>query len=224
MLLHGDGMLTSNTFTNNLAGHRGGGAFLFGGGNLLLRDNLFQENTAASAGGGLAIENVALTGTNDIVVDNTSPFEGVAVLSVYGDSALSAAHWTLADNGSYALTTDGGTATLTNTIVATHSIGGFAGLDIRADHTLFFNSGTPCSSGALCTNNLSGDPDFVDPGAGDYHIGLASSAIDAGTDAGIMHDIDHEPRFGVPDLGADEYWATGTLKTAYFPLVLRYEP
>ena len=68
-------------------------------------------------------------------------------------------------------------------------------------------------------------PAFVDPDAGDYHIGPTSGAIDRGAYAGMSRDIDDEPRLGVPDLGADEYWAPGTIfNYVYLPLVLRYSP
>jgi uncharacterized repeat protein (TIGR01451 family) len=55
-------------------------------------------------------------------------------------------------------------------------------------------------------NQHTGDPAFVDPDNGDYHIGPGSAAIDAGLDAGVDHDIDGEPRplGGGYDLGADE--------------------
>jgi hypothetical protein len=70
-------------------------------------------------------------------------------------------------------------------------------------------------------NDYTGHPAFVDPDAGDYHIGPGSEALNKGVDAGVMRDIDNEPRFGIPDLGADEYWAPGALKRIYLPLVLR---
>ncbi len=36
--------------------------------------------------------------------------------------------------------------------------------------------------------------------------------------------MDREPRFGLPDLGADEYWAPGALQSIYLPLVVRASP
>ena len=135
---------------------------------------------------------------------------------------LTARHWTLVNNGSYALVANGGSATLTNTIVATHTVAGFWGSNITADHTLFFNSGTPCGGGATCTNAISGDPAFVDPDAGDYHIGPDSAALDAGIDAGVYSDIDFQPRpYQAPDLGADEYFPPGALRRVYLPLIMR---
>lgn len=65
---------------------------------------------------------------------------------------------------------------------------------------------------------LLGDPDFVGPDAGDYHIGRASAARDTGIDAGVTTDIDGDarPLGPAPDIGADEVWGWHLL-----PLVLR---
>ena len=72
------------------------------------------------------------------------------------------------------------------------------------------------------TNDLSGNPDFIDPDAGDYHIGPDSDAIDQGVDAGVTSDIDHHPRpYQEPDIGADEYWPPGALKFIYLPVITR---
>ena len=123
-------------------------------------------------------------------------------------------------NGNYAVTIDGGSASLTNTIVASHTVG-FSGVGIAADHTLFFNTDGLCSAGASCPNSVSGDPGFTNPEAGDFHIRPDSAAIDAGINTGVSADIDGEPRFGNPDVGADEYWAPGSLMRIYLPLVRR---
>ena len=74
------------------------------------------------------------------------------------------------------------------------------------DNHCFYNSGTNCGGGASCTNNKFGDPGFINPDTGNYHIGLASAAIDQGIDAKVLTDIYREPRplrFGC-DIGADE--------------------
>jgi hypothetical protein len=61
--------------------------------------------------------------------------------------------------------------------------------------------------------------------AGDYQIGSASAALDAGVDAGVLSDIDRQPRpYLAPDLGADEYWPPGALNYSYLPLVVRGGP
>jgi hypothetical protein len=45
---------------------------------------------------------------------------------------------------------------------------------------------------------------------------------DAGVDAGVIRDIDGQPRpYQTPDIGADEYWPPSVLKYFYLPLVTR---
>ena len=131
---------------------------------------------------------------------------------------LTAYHWTLVNNGSYALETDGGSATLSNSLIVSHTLGGLWGAGTVADTTLFYNSPASCGGGATCTNNLSGDPGFVGGATGNYHIGSDSAAIDAGVDAGIYVDIDGQPRPAGEgfDIGADEFWSS-----LFLPLVMR---
>lgn len=218
--------LTSNWFQGNrVIGSSSwpeplGGGICVREGTTALSGNTILSNTAAYAGGGIAVwlEGI-VNGSNDVIANNTSPFEGVHL----SGGTLTAQHWTLVNNGSYAITTDGGSAILTNTIVASHAAGGFWGSDISADHTLFFDSGTPCGGGATCTNSISGDPAFVDPEGGHYHIGPDSAALDRGVATDVMLDMDHEPRpYQIPDLGADEYWPPGVLRYLYLPLIMRH--
>jgi len=62
-------------------------------------------------------------------------------------------------------------------------------------------------SAPTTSHDFTGDPDFVDPGADNYHLGAASQAIDRGPGVGVSEDIDGNPRpIGAGyDLGADEY-------------------
>ena len=57
------------------------------------------------------------------------------------------------------------------------------------------------------TNPIDGTPQFVDPNAGNYHIGIDSAAIDSGVESSVTSDIDEDPRSdGSPDIGADEFF------------------
>jgi hypothetical protein len=87
---------------------------------------------------------------------------------------------------------------------------------VAADHTLFWAND---HDGIQGTNPVFGDPAFVDPGAGDYHLAPGSAAIDAGVEAGESSDVDGDPRpFGpAPDIGADEAW----WRKVFLPLVRR---
>ena len=90
---------------------------------------------------------------------------------------------------------------------------------IQHDHSLINGlasyhmvyGGTPDIS---YTNAVTGDPRL----AGDYHLGSGSAAIDAGTNAGAVKDIDGQPRpIGAGfDIGADE-----APITLYLPVLIK---
>jgi hypothetical protein len=66
-------------------------------------------------------------------------------------------------------------------------------------------------------HQYTGDPAFAIDG---YHLTSSSAAIDKGVAAGVLKDIDGQPRPAqTPDLGADEYWAPGYPKYVYLPIV-----
>jgi hypothetical protein len=105
------------------------------------------------------------------------------------------------------------TLALTNTVVSGHSSVGvrvMAFSTATLDATLWYgNLKDTGGVGTILTGtvNVYGDPAFVDPSAGDYHIDAASAAVDAGINAGVDEDIDGDPRPSGDafDIGADEY-------------------
>ena len=75
--------------------------------------------------------------------------------------------------------------------------------DFVLDYNLF-----DCSSGAYGTNYITGDPKWVNPSAGDYHLLSTSPAIDAGSNMGassVDFDGNLRPRGTGVDIGAFEY-------------------
>ena len=166
-------------------------------------DNLIFSNTATVAGGGIANDYGVIDAQNDVIANNIAPLEGVYLTT----GSLSARHWTLVDNGKYGFFRDAGTASFTNTIVASHTVAGLWGTGVTSDHALFFGNGTACAGGASCIDGLTGDPKFVDPQAGDFHIGPTSAAIDAGVNANVTTDMDghSRPLCSGYDIGADEF-------------------
>ena len=94
---------------------------------------------------------------------------------------------------------------------------------------LFYGNGVDVqgavSGGAY---SLRGDPAFVDPLNGDFHLSPTSRAIEAGTDAGITRDFDGDvrPQGGGYDVGFDEFIQepeapTPSEYSTYLPIIRR---
>lgn len=237
--------LSGNSFLSNTAHTAGGGLFLdMACSNSRLDKTIIRSNNA-DRGGGIAITGGALNDQgrkaalmNTVIADNQASEEGSGVYVVSANT-VQLSHVTLANNsggdgsglcvGEFAFMDSGpSTVTLINTILVSQTIG----LVVTNDSTATVNSilwhSTPVtisqSAGAVVSvqNQYTGSPAFVDPDGGDYHIKPDSAAIDKGVVTSVSTDLDNEPRLGFPDLGADEYWAPGTLKRIFLPLVVRH--
>jgi len=205
-----DIVLTGNTISSNSADGSGGGLYLEGG-DVILTGNTVTSNTAkGSGGGGLLLHHATLV--NNIVADNALLESGGHGSGLCVSSAQ-LRHNTIARNhggdGS-GVFVSGGTVALTNTILVNHTIGITiaTGSTVWLESTLWNGNDTNWGGGGTInhSNDYTGDPAFVDPDAGDYHIGLTSAAIDKGIDAGVEDDIDGDarPHGSGYDLGADE--------------------
>jgi len=99
--------------------------------------------------------------------------------------------------------------TAINNIIAGHTRGVFDLYPdystLTFDYTLWHGNATAADASVTRTNDVYGDPAFVDPLDGDYHIGAGSAARDAGASVGVAVDFDGDPRDAQPDIGADEY-------------------
>jgi parallel beta-helix repeat protein len=239
-------LVSGNIITGNLAtGLYGGAGFYTYQSTVALTGNTITGNRATgsnTAGGGLYADWLSvLTMINNVVADNEAYNWGSGVY--VRDSSLHMVHTTIARNrngdGSGVYTAEGHpsiptTVALTNTIIVsqTYGVRVAAGDTIALEATLWgdgawangvdwFGPGTIATG----TVNFWGDPAFVDPNAGDHHLAPGSAALDRGVEAGVLSDLDHQPRpYQAPDLGADEYWPPGVLKHIYVPLVLRAQP
>jgi hypothetical protein len=81
-------------------------------------------------------------------------------------------------------------------------------MSITISNNLFHGN---VDDGLTGTDPLSGDPSYVDPAGGDYHILSTSAAINTVTDGSLAEDIDGDIRpMGIGttpfDVGADEFW------------------
>ncbi len=180
-------------------------------------------NNVADEGGGLRVGTGSLT--NVLFAGNvaTSTNNGDAI-DVSGSGVLRLVHVTIvgdATPNSRAIVLYSGDLAITNTIIADYAIGveQWSGTATE-DYTLFFNVTTP-TTGTVGGggHSFTGDPDFVDPGQGDYHLGRDSAALDAGTEAGVLFDYDGHtrPHNSGFDIGFDEY----VQRLLFLPLVLR---
>jgi len=222
--------LESNTLQDNNAPDAAGGGVYVMRSAVAFEANTILGNQASEAGGLEIVGSGPFTMTNNIVALNFS--QDGSPVRVYGVSNHPACpgqcpsqgtllHNTFVTNISLNtswMVNVGPTTTLTliNTIVGLPGgvwveRGGSATLD-----STLWETGLDKTVGGPGTFRVSGshegDPAFVDPGGGDYHIGLASAAIDQGVDAGVDDDVDGQPRpqGSGYDIGADE---TGLIVT-----------
>jgi len=227
--------LSGNTIRKNTAPGNGGGLMLYQS-NPTLKGNRIISNTASSSGGGLYVSQSApFTLTNNIVAQNEANNQGGG-MQIWGVSGFPTSgaliNNTIAQNnlgsGGQGINAVGTTTlTLTNNIVVSHTYGIYVvpPATATADYTLFFGNTTDNTGGSITsTNEITGDPLFVDPSAWNYHIQVASAAVNRGTFTGAPStDFEGDPR---PydcfiDIGADENTASDECKRIYLPLIMK---
>jgi hypothetical protein len=199
---------------------------------LVLASNVITGNQNGQTSA-LFLYDVSFTATNNVFAgnENTYYWRKYPAISVHGNSSGRFVHNTVADNIGRAgiLVESGSSVWLTNTILVSQTVGisVTAGSTATLEGTLWgsgaWANGTDWGGGGSIStdSNTWGDPAFVSPGDGDYHITPDSDAVDAGVDAGVTTDIDGDTRPApvgtLPDLGADEV----DQRWVYLPLVLR---
>jgi parallel beta-helix repeat protein len=229
--------LTDNDIVGNQAGADGGGISLSRSDDAALVSNRILGNGANRGGGVYLFNSEDATLTNNVVAENW-------VTSGTGDGAggcVSAStarflHTTMARNrveqgqSQGIRVSSGATLWMTNTILVGHTVG----IEVAPEATATLSctlwgtgewanaddwevSGTLVTGSPAC--NLWGEPGFLDPERGDYHIRADSDAVDTGVDAGVTVDIDGDSRpfYDGYDIGADEF----TIYRVFLPLVQR---
>ena len=207
--------LKNVTVTGNKAGSAGGGIYISTNASLVLAGVIITGNQTTSLySGGSGLVMGASSGpvqmTNVLIADNPDSSGGGQVEVV--TSTLTIVNTTIANSvlsSGAGVLTIGGTAVLTNTLIANQTTGiQNSGGSLVENYNLFFGNTTD-KSGAISggVNDVFGDPVFDNPASGDYHLFDTSAAIDKGTNAGVTTDIDDDARpFGAGyDIGFDEH-------------------
>ncbi len=184
-----------NTISANVAEREGGGLCMMASDGATLESNVVADNQAGTVGSGLYIVSSSARLSHNTVARNGGG-DGIGVYITVWDAEDMAAD-----------------VTMTNTLLADHPTGirVTTGCTVTVNGALWHNTATTVDAepgaSVIVANELTGDPDFVDPDAGDYHIGPVSAARDAGVDSHLVGDMDGQARpmgWGY-DLGADEY-------------------
>jgi predicted outer membrane repeat protein len=216
--------LTKSVFLGNTCtGSTCVGGGLYAETTLTASDTQFVRNLA-SQGGGLYQGSGTGRIVNDLFASNVATGAQGAALLFASSGKVDVIHTTIASpiasNGS-AIQVQAGTVYLTNTIIASHTIGisRTAGM-VNQDYNLFFGNGSN-TAGIIIggAHNITGDPKFVNAAGDDYHLRVGSAAINAGMNAGVLVDFDGEVRPQGPgfDIGFDE----SASYIVYLPLIAR---
>jgi hypothetical protein len=221
--------VNATTFTRNTASNGGGGAYFFSLVPASVAASTFTSNTANFGGGVVFGANFGTTSSNFVntlfTANTAESGQGAALYALNQGDTVTLRHTTIASptiGGGSAVYMFSGTLNLTNTIVASYSIGiDNAGGSVYEDYNLFFGN-TISKTGSISGggHDVSGDPKFLNPGTDDYHLITGSAAINAGVNAGVYTDLDGKfrPIGGGFDIGTYEY---GTVYKIYLPLVMK---
>jgi hypothetical protein len=206
-----DATLDGNQVVDNVAGSEAG--MSFGRSTATLVNNVVADNVKLGfpCASGIGIEESTITLTHNTIARNRGPVPGSGIYVAAPGPQPSV-------------------VILVNNIIVSHSVGitVAAGSTATLEGTLWGegiweNETTWGGAGAISTGTINawGNPHFVDPDGGDYHVNFGSAAIDQGVDAGVTSDMDGDrrPIGAQPDIGADEVWRRVSL-----PLVLRDHP
>jgi hypothetical protein len=171
-----------------------------------------KNNTAYKAygwsGGGAALSINGSPRLINVLVANNQDNVGRGQIEVMG-GAPEFLHNTIVGSGTVPAFWIDPSATLylTNTIVASHTVGITSTGAVVEDYNLFSgNSTNRVGTFTVGAHDVYSAPAFVDPAAGNYRLRATSAAIDRGTNAGVTYDFDGEmrPMGSGYDIGLDE--------------------
>jgi len=236
----GTAQVLNNVIRGNRSDRDGGGISLWAAGTPTVSANVISNNSmSVGVGGGISLVNQsdALI-TNNFIVGNSAIYGGgIAWLVPFGPPGPTVVNSTIAGNSALrgsAVLADGFDAAtkLTSNVLMGSGSQTVVECDASNDpnppliaYNDAFNADSGPLYGGICSDqtgqngNISADPLFIDPAAGNYHLQQRSPAVDAGLNAGApATDVDGDPRpldgngDGDPlvDIGADEAPAVDT--------------
>ena len=215
------GTISDTLFMENTAA--GLGVDYAGGGLLVLNDatvngSRFLGNTGPEGAGAFLAHmppaSLSLV-VNNLWVDNddNAIFAGFTADSDDGGAHAELRHNTIVrdeQSGGSAIHVIEGSASVYNNVITGHSVGVGAGPegDVTSNYNLFFDNVVHHAGVPSGSNNLDGNPRFVNAAAGNYHLRPESPAVDSGSaqwGAGADLDGVTRPQRGSFDRGAYEY-------------------
>jgi predicted outer membrane repeat protein len=205
--------LNGGLFRNNVSAGTGGG--LVAANALALTGTQFINNAAGTDGGGLYLYTEttnpkqvvnALFARNQAAGNGAAIYALAAPFSLIHSTIVSPTAPTGATQAVYVVT---GTVFLTNTLIASHTVGiEQAASTVTEWNTLYSGVTTPRVGTVSASGAITGPAAFVNPALDDYHLLPSSAAIDAGTTPGpnVTSDVDGDarPQQGGYDIGYDE--------------------
>jgi len=227
--------IVNNIISNNLLSADGGGISMFAAGSVLISGNLISGNGGpATEGGGISMVNgTSTTIVNNVIVNNHADIGGGVFWLLPSGFDQLLVNNTIANNDArqgsavHANSFDGKDLLINNILVAPAGQSALFCNNFNTTNTVMIKSSdvfTPGggSYGGICSDqtgingNISVDPGFLNPGAGDYHLFSTSKCIDAGNNSapGLpAKDFDGNARvqdgnadgLAVVDMGAFEF-------------------
>jgi len=189
----------------------------------LVAKNVFRNNRGPDVvilGGMTNATNNSITNTRiqDNLMTGSTQYGGVGIVGGRQESAgnlidgVQLANNTIVQNvgggAGIRANLDGGSGNVVTGVTALNSImadNGGTDFDGIGPSQVSFSL-TNQSGYAGANGNIGGDPEFIDPANGDFHLQAGSPAVDAGTSDGASStDLECRGRVGLPDMGAFEY-------------------
>lgn len=200
------GIVTNSVFTANVAlgtGQQYGGGGLAVNHNATIQNNLFLQN-AATHGGGVYIRAEPPVTRPSVIVNNlwldNDAAQGAGFYSGVENSDSSdveaeIGHNTIARHTFStvsAIEIATGNANVRNNILAHHTVGvkAIGDADVISDYSLYYLTITNQEGVSGGEHNLDGDPLFVAPELGDYHLQSDSPARDSGETVDVVQDLE----------------------------------